>query len=332
MSPSESEAMMAAPLVDVKGLKKHFVRKEGLFGRRVHVVQALDRVSLTIQRGQTLGVVGESGCGKTTLGRCILHLIPPTAGEVHIDGVEVTGMREEELRRYRRNMQMVFQNPYSSLDPRQSVHNLIAEPIITHTRLRGAALTARVLELLELVGLHEDQLYRYPHEFSGGQLQRIAVARSLALNPKFLVLDEPTSALDVSVQASLLNLLQTLQQDLDLTFLFISHDLSVVEYLSDEILVMYLGRVAERGSAGAIFQNPKHPYTQALLSATPSVDPEQAGEPIQLPGDVPSPADPPSGCYFHTRCPVASATCSEREPALTDLGDGHQAACFLLEG
>lgn len=322
---------MTTSLVEVKGLKKHFVRKEGLFGRRARVVQALDRVSLTIRRGQTLGVVGESGCGKTTLGRCILHLIPCTAGEVHIDGAEITAMREEELRRYRRNMQMVFQNPYSSLDPRQSVHNLISEPIVTHTRLRGAALAARVLELLELVGLHEEQLYRYPHEFSGGQLQRIAVARALALNPKFLVLDEPTSALDVSVQASLLNLLQALQQDLDLTYLFISHDLSVVEYLSDEILVMYLGRVAERGSARAIFQNPRHPYTQALLSATPSVDPEQAGEPIHLPGDVPSPADPPSGCYFHTRCPMAFAPCSQREPTVTDLGDGHRAACFLLE-
>lgn len=322
---------MVAPLVEVKALKKHFVRKEGLFGRRERVVQALDRVSLTIQRGQTLGVVGESGCGKTTLGRCIVHLIPPTGGEIRIDGVDVTAMRDQELRGYRRNMQMVFQNPYSSLDPRQSVHNLVAEPIVTHTRMRGAELTRRVLELLELVGLHEEQVYRYPHEFSGGQLQRIAVARALALNPKFLVLDEPTSALDVSVQASLLNLLQGLQGDLNLTYLFISHDLSVVEYLSDEILVMYLGRVAERGSAEAIFQNPKHPYTQALLSATPSVDPEQAGEPIQLPGDVPSPADPPAGCYFHTRCPLAFAPCAEREPAMTDLGDGHQAACFLLE-
>jgi peptide/nickel transport system ATP-binding protein len=323
---------MAHPMVEVKALRKHFVKKEGLFGRRTRVVQALDRVSLTIQRGQTLGVVGESGCGKTTLGRCILHLIPPTAGEIRIDGVDLTAMREEELRGHRRHMQMVFQNPYSSLDPRQSVHNLVAEPIVTHTRMRGTELTGRVLELLELVGLHEEQLYRYPHEFSGGQLQRIAVARALALNPKFLVLDEPTSALDVSVQASLLNLLQGLQRDLDLTYLFISHDLSVVEYLSDEILVMYLGRVAEQGSAQAIFQDPKHPYTQALLSATPSVDPEQVAEPIHLPGDVPSPADPPSGCYFHTRCPLASAPCSEREPVMTDLGGGHQAACFLLEG
>lgn len=322
---------MSEPLVEVTGLRKVFVKKEGLFGRRERSVQALDQVSLRINPGETLGVVGESGCGKTTLGRCILRLIPPTEGIIRIGGEDVTAMRGEELRDFRRHMQMVFQNPYSSLDPRQSVHNLIAEPVVTHTEKRGAKLTEHVLGLLELVGLHEEQLYRYPHEFSGGQLQRIAVARALALNPMFLVLDEPTSALDVSVQASLLNLLQSLQQDLDLTYLFISHDLSVVEYLSDEILVMYLGRVAEHGPAGTIFENPRHPYTQALLSSTPSVDPEQAGEPILLRGDVPSPANPPRGCYFHTRCPLAFEPCDRHEPGMTDLGGGHRAACFLLE-
>jgi oligopeptide/dipeptide ABC transporter ATP-binding protein len=321
---------MQGPLVEIKELTKHFEKREGFFGRRTSVVQALDRVSMTINRGQTVGVVGESGCGKTTLGRCVLRLIPSTAGEVWIDGENVLEMEGEELRTRRQYMQMIFQNPYSSLDPRQSVHNLVAEPLVTHTNVRGSELTAQVLELLRRVGLHEDQIYRFPHEFSGGQLQRIAVARALALNPKFLVLDEPTSALDVSVQASILNLLQELQAELDLTYMFISHDLSVVEYLSDEIVVMYLGRVAERGRTEAIFTDPRHPYTQALLSSTPSVNPEYEGQPIVLEGDVPSPANPPSGCYFHTRCPVAFDRCEEVEPEMVHLGEGHHAACLLL--
>ena len=321
---------MQRPLVEIKELTKHFEKREGFFGRRTAVVQALDRVSMTINRGQTAGVVGESGCGKTTLGRCVLRLIPSTAGEVWIDGENVIEMEGEELRTRRQYMQMIFQNPYSSLDPRQSVHNIVAEPLVTHTNLRGSELTAQVLELLRRVGLHEDQIYRFPHEFSGGQLQRIAVARALALSPKFLVLDEPTSALDVSVQASILNLLQELQAELDLTYMFISHDLSVVEYLSDEIVVMYLGRVAERGRTETIFTDPRHPYTQALLSSTPSVNPEHEGQPIVLEGDVPSPANPPSGCYFHSRCPVAYDRCEELEPEMVDLGEGHQSACLLL--
>jgi oligopeptide/dipeptide ABC transporter ATP-binding protein len=322
---------MQGPLVEIKELTKHFEKREGLFGRRTAICQALDRVSMTIDRGQTVGVVGESGCGKTTLGRCVLRLIPSTAGEVWIEGENVLELEPNELRDRRQYMQMVFQNPYSSLDPRQSVHNLVAEPLITHTKLRGPELTARVLELLKLVGLHEDQIYRFPHEFSGGQLQRIAVARALALNPKLLILDEPTSALDVSVQASILNLFQELQTELSLTYMFISHDLSVVEYLADEIVVMYLGRVAERGRSEIIFNDPRHPYTQALLSSTPSVNPEHEGEPIVLEGDVPSPTNPPSGCYFHTRCPVAFDRCEQVEPGMVDLGDGHQAACLLLE-
>jgi oligopeptide/dipeptide ABC transporter ATP-binding protein len=258
-------------------------------------------------------------------------LIPSTSGEVRIEGENILELEGEELRKRRQHMQMIFQNPYSSLDPRQSVHNLVAEPLVTHTDLRGPELTARVLELLQRVGLHEDQIYRFPHEFSGGQLQRIAVARSIALDPKFLVLDEPTSALDVSVQASILNLLQFCQAELELTYMFISHDLHVVEYLADEIVVMYLGRVAEQGRSEVIFNDPRHPYTQALLSSTPSVNPEYKGTPIILEGDVPSPTNPPPGCYFHTRCPVAFDRCEEVEPEMIDLGGGHQAACLLLE-
>jgi oligopeptide/dipeptide ABC transporter ATP-binding protein len=321
---------MQEPLVEIKKLTKHFEKREGLFGRRTSVVQALDRVSLTIEKGKTVGVVGESGCGKTTLGRCVLRLIPSTSGEIWIGGENVLELEGEDLRTRRQNMQMIFQNPYSSLDPRQSVHNIIAEPLVTHTDLSGPELTTRVLELLQRVGLHEDQIYRFPHEFSGGQLQRIAVARSIALDPDFLVLDEPTSALDVSVQASILNLLQECQAELGLTYMFISHDLSVVEYLSNEIVVMYLGRVAERGRTEKIFNDPRHPYTQALLSSTPSVNPEYEGQPIMLEGDVPSPANPPSGCYFHTRCPVAFDRCEQVEPEMVALGDGHQAACLLL--
>jgi oligopeptide transport system ATP-binding protein len=321
---------MNQPLVEVRELTKHFLKRKGFFGRRTLVVQALDQVSLAIEEGKTLGVVGESGCGKTTLGRCVLRLIPATAGEVWIAGENIFELGSNELRDRRRNMQMVFQNPYSSLDPRLSVHSIIAETIVTHTRLRGKALTDRILTLLTGVGLHEDQLHRYPHEFSGGQLQRIAVARAIALNPRLLVLDEPTSALDVSVQASILNLLQELQQELNLTYLFISHDLSVVEYLSDHIAVMYLGRVVETGPAEEIFYNSKHPYTEALLSSTPNVDPTKQKQPIILEGDVPSPAHPPPGCSFHTRCPKIFSLCSKVVPEFVDLGGGHLAACHHL--
>jgi oligopeptide/dipeptide ABC transporter ATP-binding protein len=321
---------MKQPIVEVKELTKHFVKREGLFKKRSTVVQALDRVSVSIEEGKTLGVVGESGCGKTTLGRCILCLIPATEGEIRVDGENMLSLSPKELRDHRQNMQMVFQNPYSSLNPRLSVHNLIAEPLVTHTELSGEALTERVLELLLRVGLYKDHLYRYPHEFSGGQLQRIAVARALSLNPKFLVLDEPTSALDVSVQASILNLLQELQEELNLTYLFISHDLSIIEHLSDRIAIMYLGRVAEIGPSEEIFNSPRHPYTEALLSSTPDVDPTKQKEQIILEGDVPSPANPPSGCYFHTRCPKAFDLCQQLEPQIFDLGDDHQVACHLV--
>lgn len=321
---------MNRPLVEVRGLTKHFVQRLGLLGRRRRIVRALERVDLTVWPGETLGVVGESGCGKTTLGRCILRLIEPTTGQVLFDGSDILSLPAQELRLRRREMQMVFQNPYSSLDPRLSVLQLIAEPIKAHTRPDRRTLVARIEELLTLVGLDEDHLYRYPHEFSGGQLQRIAIARALALEPRFLVLDEPTSALDVSVQAQILNLLQQLQQELGLTYLFISHDLSVVQHISDRIAVMYLGRVVELSTTNAIFYDARHPYTQALLSSTPILDPTQRRERIILEGGVPSPANPPSGCRFHPRCPKVVPICAQVEPNLEDIGEGHLVACHLM--
>ncbi len=314
-------------LVQVEGLVKHFVQRGGLLGWRAPAVRALDGVDLTIRRQETLGAVGESGCGKTTLGRCLLRLIEPTGGRILFEGVDLLSLEREEMRRRRRDMQMVFQNPFSSLNPRLNVFNLVSEPLRTHTDLRGEALMGRVLELLERVGLKEEHLYRYPHEFSGGQCQRIAVARALALNPKFIVLDEPTSALDVSVQAQILNLLQELQREFGLTYLFISHDLSVVQHISDRIAVMYLGKVVELSTTEEIFGQAYHPYTVALLSSTPLPDPDARLQRIILEGGVPSPVNPPPGCRFHPRCPKANSICSRSEPELVDIGGGHLLAC-----
>jgi peptide/nickel transport system ATP-binding protein len=322
--------MNGTPLLEIRGLTKHFMARRSLLTRREKRVRALDDVSLTIQEKETLGVVGESGCGKTTLGRTIMRLVEPTDGEVLFKGTDIASLSTRELRRYRQNMQMVFQNPYSSFDPRFSVLNSVTEPLKTHTALRGEALVSRARELLEQVRMPGEILYRYPHEFSGGQLQRIAVARALALNPKFIVLDEPTSALDVSVQAQVINLLKDLQRDLKLTYLFITHDLSVVQHISDRIAVMYLGKVVELAKAEAIFSDAKHPYTEALLSAAPSLDPEFRRERIILRGTVPDPANPPPGCSFHPRCPKAMSICSESEPAFIDSGDGHMVACHLI--
>lgn len=322
---------MNPPLVEVRRLTKRF-EKGGLFNRRPSV-RALERVDLDIRRGETLGVVGESGCGKTTLGRCILRLVEPTAGEVRFEGVDLLRLNWHEMRTRRRDMQIVFQNPYSSLNPRLSVLSAVAEPLVTHSALRGEALVAQVEELLGRVGLQREHLHRYPHEFSGGQLQRIAIARALALRPKFLVLDEPTSALDVSVQAQILNLLLQLQQELHLTYLFISHDLSVVQHISDRIAVMYLGRVMELTETEAIFHGgAHHPYTEALLSSTPLLDVGMRRERAILEGSVPSPAHPPSGCPFHPRCPRAVPFCSHVEPELRDIGGGHLVACHLVTG
>ncbi len=324
--------MSPATLIEIRGLTKYFETKRGILNRRRQQVRALERVTLDIQRQETLGVVGESGCGKSTLGRAILGLIRPTSGQVFFEGQDITPLSPGEMRRIRRNMQMVFQNPYSSFDPRFSVLRSIAEPLRTHTNLRGDALEVRARELLEQTGMPGEILHRYPHEFSGGQLQRIAVARALALNPKFVILDEPTSALDVSVQAQIINLLQTLQRELQLTYLFISHDLTVVQHISDRIAVMYLGQVVELSTAQAIFQGgAHHPYTQALLSSAPILDPELRRERVILKGNLPSAMNPPSGCSFHPRCPVAMAVCSETEPALNDIGQGHKVACHLVE-
>jgi len=275
--------------VQVKNLVKHFVQRSGFLERNPSVVRAVDGVSFEIERKRTLGLVGESGCGKTTIGRCVLRLLEPTAGEVTFEGVDVLGLSGRRLRRIRRDMQMVFQNPYSSLDPRMTVLNIVGEPLQTHTSLNHREIRERVVELLEHVGMSGDHIYRYPHEFSGGQLQRIAVARALALNPKFLVLDEPTAALDVSVQAQVIAQLMQLQRDLDLTYLFISHNLTLVHYISDTIAVTYLGKIIEYAEADEIFDNPIHPYTQALLSATPSLDREFRQQRVILGGRVPDP-------------------------------------------
>jgi oligopeptide/dipeptide ABC transporter ATP-binding protein len=324
--------MSPNPLVETRDLTKHFAVRRSMLKRDGRHVRALEKVDLAIEERETLGVVGESGCGKTTLGRVVLRLIPPTAGQVLFEGQDITSLGHRQIQRLRSNMQMVFQNPYDSFDPRFSVLKSISEPLKTHTRLRGMDLIARAGELLEQTGMPGDIIHRYPHEFSGGQLQRIAVARALALNPKFIVLDEPTSSLDVSVQAQIINLLQVLQREKKLTYMFISHDLSVVQHISDRIAVMYLGTVVELSTTEAIFQAALHPYTKALLAAAPSLDPEYRQERLVLEGGVPDPADPPPGCGFHPRCPVVMAKCSSLEPRLVDAGNGHLVACHRVSG
>jgi len=308
------------PLVQAIDLVKHFPVPGG-------VVHAVDGVSFSIEEGETVGLVGESGCGKTTVGRTMLNLIYPTAGELHFEGRDIFMLKPRELQTLRRKMAIVFQNPYSSLNPRMKIKDIVAEPLRTHTDLRGEALRERVLELLDQVGLTKQHLLRYPHEFSGGQRQRIAIARALALKPKFIVFDEPTSALDVSVQAQVLNLIGDLQRDLGLTYFFISHNLSVVEHIADRIMIMYLGKIAEIGTRENIFDHPLHPYTQALLSAIPLVDLDQTKEAFLLVGDIPSPVNPPAGCRFHTRCPLAVPACQEKAPELEEMSPGHWVAC-----
>jgi oligopeptide transport system ATP-binding protein len=320
-------------LVDVKDLQMHFPVVKGLLQRRVGTVKAVDGVSFSIRRGETLGLVGESGCGKSTTGRAILQLYRPTNGEVFFEGQDLTKIQGAELRKMRRSVQMIFQDPYASLNPRMTVGDIVSEPIKVHNLRKGPAIRERTQELLSLVGLNPSFANRYPHEFSGGQRQRIGIARALAVEPSFVVCDEPVSALDVSIQAQIVNLLEELQDRLGLTYLFIAHDLSVVKHISDRIAVMYLGKVIELAEGDKLYSMPMHPYTQALLSAVPIPDPqvEKQRRRIILEGDVPSPLNPPPGCHFHTRCPIAIQKCKEEEPPFTDYGGGHFAACWRAE-
>jgi oligopeptide transport system ATP-binding protein len=317
-------------LLEVKNLKVHFPVKHGLLSRARQSVKAVDDVSFTIAPGETLGLVGESGCGKTTLGRAIVRLVEPTAGSVFFEGEDITQMGGGKLRARRRRLQMIFQDPYGSLNPRMTVEDIIGEALDIHKLVESSvARRKRVAELLKAVGLDPVHAQRYPHEFSGGQRQRIGIARALAVEPKLIICDEPVSALDVSVQAQIVNLLQDLQQSHGIAYLFIAHDLAVVEYISRRVMVMYLGKVVEMAEAKALLREPKHPYTQALISAVPEVNPDTKRQRILLPGDVPSPIDPPGGCPFHPRCPVAEARCQTEVPALREITPGHWAACHL---
>ena len=318
---------VADELVRVRGLFKHFPVKAS-----DDVVRAVDGVTFEILRGETLGLVGESGCGKSTVGRCLLRLIEPTRGEISFRGEDVLALPTNELRRLRREMQIIFQDPYASLNPRMKVRDIVAEPLVIHGIGDRTNRTAKVADLLAKVGLDPDYMNRYPHEFSGGQRQRIGIARALALNPKLIVADEPVSALDVSVQAQVINLLEDLQKEFDLTYLFISHGLAIVEHISDRVAVMYLGRIVEVATAEALYRQPLHPYTRALLSAIPIPDPTRKHERIILKGDVPTPIDPPSGCRFHTRCPEAIAECSSIDPDLREVAPGHTVACIRVPG
>jgi oligopeptide/dipeptide ABC transporter ATP-binding protein len=323
----ELENSKLRPLVQVRGLVKHFA-VEGTDD----LVRAVDGVSFDILSGETLGLVGESGCGKSTVGRCLLRLYEPTAGEVFFDGTELTKASKKELQKLRREMQIIFQDPYASLNPRMSILSIVGEPLKIHGVKNRAEIRDRVADLLQKVGLDPDYMKRYPHEFSGGQRQRIGIARALALNPKLIVCDEPVSALDVSVQAQVVNLLQDLQNEFGLTYLFISHGLAVVEHISDRVAVMYLGKIVEIASAAELYARALHPYTKALLSAIPIPDPKAKRERMILTGDVPTPIDPPSGCRFRTRCPFAIEECAQAVPELREIEPGHFAACIRVEG
>lgn len=326
--------MTGTPLLEISDLVKHFPIKSGvLIDREVAQVRAVDGVSLVLNEGETLGLVGESGCGKSTMCRAVLQLIRPSSGSVRFEGRELVGLSPRELRPLRRQMQMIFQDPFASLNPRKRIGQIIGEPMQLHGLADGAELKRRVQDLLDRVGLQAEHYNRFPHEFSGGQRQRLGIARALGLAPKLIIADEPVSALDVSVQAQIINLLEDLQSEFGLSYLFVAHDLGVVRHVSDRVAVMYLGKVVENAPAAELYEHPRHPYTRALLSAVPVPDPRKNAERQRVPltGDVPSPIDPPSGCRFHTRCTLATDTCRSTEPALAQDGSGHQVACHHAE-
>ena len=317
------------PLIEVNDLKKHFPIRKGVLGRTIGHVHAVDGITFSINEGETLGLVGESGCGKTTVGRTVLRLIEPTSGEIKVRGQEITGLSKSGMRPLRRQMQIVFQDPFSSLNPRIRVGEIVGEPLKVHGVGDKNEREARVAKLFDRVGLRPQQMINYPHQFSGGQRQRVSIARALALDPHFIVADEPVSALDVSIQAQVINLLMDLQRDLKLSYLFVSHNLAVVEHISHRVAVMYLGRIVEYADKEALFASPQHPYTEALLAAVPLPDPSLRRTKQRVTGDVPSPINPPPGCHFHPRCPIAEARCKVERPMLKDVAYGHQVACHL---
>lgn len=320
---------MSKPLLRVEGLKQHFPIHKGLIGRTVGHVKAVDDISFHVHEGETLGIVGESGCGKSTTGRTIMQLIEPTDGVVEFQGRDLAKMSTKEIREVRADIQMVFQDPYASLNPRHTIGKILEEPLLVHSKISAKERRKKVVEFLKIVGLSEYHAKRYPHQFSGGQRQRIGIARALMTNPKLIIADEPVSALDVSIQAQVLNLMQDLQKEFNLTYIFIAHDLGVVRHISDRVAVMYLGKIVEITESESLYANPLHPYTQALLSAVPVPDPNYVKEQIIIEGDMPSPANPPSGCSFHTRCPFKMDVCTQITPVLNEEEPGHSVACHL---